>query len=163
MTLLSRNLSLEEMTRSEKARKLKIDNTPGPAELARLKVWAAVIFQPMRDHFGQPLYVSSGFRCDALDTAINRRDTNSQHEMGEAGDLDNDELNAKGISTVTNAEIFHYARAALPFDQLIWEYGDERGPAWVHVSYTDRRPSRGQILRCITGPKGGPLYLPWAP
>lgn len=163
MTQLSANLSLEEMTRSEKAVKLKIDNTPKPDEVARLKRWAVKIFQPLRDHFGQPIFVSSGFRCDALDTAINRRDTNSQHELGEAGDLDNDNLLAKGIVCPTNAEIFHFIRKTLPFDQLIWEYGDGVNPAWVHVSYTERRANRGQILRCVMGPKGLPIYPVWTP
>lgn len=137
---LSKNLTLAEMTRSETARLLKINNDPTPEHLESLKLWAENIFQPIRDHFGKPIYISSGYRSKALNKAIPGSSLTSQHCKGEAGDIDNDG------TTISNSEIFYYIKNNLDFDQLIWEFGNDVNPDWVHVSYK-KSGNRKEILR----------------
>jgi hypothetical protein len=92
--------------------------------------------QPLRDGIGKPIKVNSGYRCKRLNKLIGGSPT-SQHTEGNAADLD-----AVGYS---NAELFNYIKDNLDFDQLIWEFGNRKEPAWVHVSWDSRR-MRKQIL-----------------
>lgn len=161
---LSQHLTLAEVTRSEKARIMGIRNVPDAVTLERLRMVVGAIFEPIRTHFGGPVFVSSGFRCKELDTAINKRVTTSQHIRGEALDLDNDDLIARKVKGApTNAQVFHFIRLVLPFDQLIWEYGDDKSPGWVHVSFNTDGAGRRKILRCTADAKGQPLYSEWKP
>lgn len=137
---LSKNLSLAEVVRSESAKRRGIKNMPTPEHLENLKKLAEKIFQPIRDHFGIPIHVSSGYRSKELNAAIGGSAT-SQHCKGEALDLDMD-----GTS-VTNKQVFEFIKDNLPFDQLIWEFGDNNNPDWVHVSYGSR--NRKEILRAV--------------
>ena len=137
---LSKNLSLAEVVRSESAKRRGIKNMPTPEHLENLKKLAEKIFQPIRDHFGVPIHVSSGYRSKELNAAIGGSAT-SQHCKGEALDLDMD-----GTS-VTNKQVFEFIKDNLPFDQLIWEFGDNNNPDWVHVSYGSR--NRKEILRAV--------------
>jgi len=120
------------------------------------------VFQPIRDHFGVPIRISSGYRSAALNKAIGGAGKtingvyvpSSQHCTGEAVDIDMD-----GTS-VTNAQIFNYIKENLNFDQLIWEFGTDTNPDWVHVSYNSDGAQRKQILKAIK--KGGATsYLPF--
>ena len=138
---LSKNLSLSEITKSNTAIRLGIDNSPSKEDLKRLQLVAEKIFQPLRDHFKRPINVSSGYRGPKLNKAIGGS-TNSQHMIGEAMDIDNDVFGKP-----SNMEIFNYIRENLPFDQLIFEGGTDKNPAWVHVSYTERYPNRREVLR----------------
>lgn len=113
---------------------------PTPEHLDNLKKLAEKIFQPIRDHFGIPTHVSSGYRSKELNAAIGGSAT-SQHCKGEALDLDMD-----GTS-VTNKQVFEFIKDNLPFDQLIWEFGDNNNPDWVHVSYGSR--NRKEVLRAV--------------
>lgn len=135
---LSENLTLAEVIRSESAKRFQIDNKPTEEHLANLKLLAANIFQPMRDHFGVPIHISSGYRSLALNKKIGGA-KNSQHSIGQALDID-----MQGTK-VTNADIFNWAKDNLKFDQLIWEFGDDTNPDWVHISYS-KKP-RKQILK----------------
>lgn len=137
---LSKNLSLAEVVRSESAKRRGIKNMPTPEHLDNLKKLAEKIFQPIRDHFGIPIHVSSGYRSKELNAAIGGSAT-SQHCKGEALDIDMD-----GTS-VTNKQVFEFIKDNLPFDQLIWEFGDNNNPDWVHVSYGSR--NRKEILRAV--------------
>ena len=137
---LSKNLSLSEVTKSNTAIKNGIDNTPTMEHMENLRAVAANIFQPMRDHFNIPIAITSGYRGEELNKIIGGSLT-SQHCKGEALDIDADVY--KGI---TNAEIFNYIALSLDFDQLIWEFGDEDQPNWIHVSYTESRPNRKEKL-----------------
>lgn len=137
---LSKNLSLAEVVRSESAKRRGIKNMPTPEHLDNLKKLAEKIFQPIRDHFGVPIHVSSGYRSKELNAAIGGSAT-SQHCKGEALDIDMD-----GTS-VTNKQVFEFIKDNLPFDQLIWEFGDNNNPDWVHVSYGSR--NRKEILRAV--------------
>jgi hypothetical protein len=136
---LSKNLSLSEVTRSETAKRRGISNMPTPEHIENFKKLAENVFQPIRDHFGVPIRISSGYRSKELNTAIGGS-LSSQHCQGEAIDIDMD-----GTS-ITNAQIFHFIKDNLNFDQLIAEFPVNGNPAWVHVSYESTGKQRKQIL-----------------
>jgi hypothetical protein len=137
--MVSKNISYKEATHSTTAKRLGIDNTPDAEQFSNMIYVAENVFQPVREHFGVPIYVSSFFRSKALNSAI-RGSSSSTHMKGEAMDLD-----ADVFGKVTNAEIFHYIKDNLEFDQLIWEFGTDTEPAWVHVSLS-KGTNRNQIL-----------------
>jgi NADH dehydrogenase FAD-containing subunit len=139
---LSKNLSLAEMTISYEAKRRGITNTPTEEHLVNMKKLAENVFQPIREHFKSPIRISSGYRSLALNKAI-KGATTSQHCSGEAMDIDMD-----GTS-ITNAQIFNYIKDNLVFDQLIWEFGTDKNPDWVHVSYESNGKQRKQILKAI--------------
>jgi hypothetical protein len=136
---LSKNLALSEVTRSETAKRKGISNMPTPEHIENFKKLAENVFQPIRDHFGVPIRISSGYRSKELNTAIGGS-LSSQHCSGEAIDIDMDG------TTITNAEIFHFIKDNLLWDQLIWEFGTDKNPDWVHVSYESTGKQRKQIL-----------------
>ena len=138
--MVSKNITYKEATHSTTAKRLGIDNTPNAEQFSNMVYVAENVFQPIREHFGTPIYVSSFFRSDGLNKAI-KGSINSTHKKGEAMDLDADVYGG-----VTNAQIFNYIKDNLEFDQLIWEFGTEEEPAWVHVSLS-KRNNRNQILR----------------
>jgi hypothetical protein len=136
---LSNNLSLAEMTKSSTAQRRGIDNMPTPEHMENMKVLAAKIFQPIREHFNRPILISSGYRSKALNDAIGGSQT-SQHSIGEAIDIDMDG------TTLSNTDVFNYIKDNLDFDQLIWEFGNDEKPDWVHVSYKANGKQRKSIL-----------------
>jgi zinc D-Ala-D-Ala carboxypeptidase len=128
---LSKNFTLSELTITNS----HLPNTPTAAEIAHLQALVTNVLQPLRDLYGHPICVNSGFRSQAVNHAIGGA-TNSQHCTGEAADLE----------TADNHAIFLLIRQFLPFDQLIWEGGNDRQPAWVHVSFRAER-NRKEVLR----------------
>lgn len=141
---LSKNLDLGELTRSESAKRAGIPNTPTAEHIENMKKLATNIFQPIRDHFGVPIFISSGYRSKQLNDRIGGSST-SQHSSGEAIDIDMD-----GSSNgVTNKEVFDFIKDNLEFDQLIWEFGTKNNPDWVHVSYESTGRQRKQVLRAV--------------
>jgi hypothetical protein len=137
---LSEHLELAEIIRSESAKRNDISNMPSPEHIANLKLLAEHIFEPIRANFRCPILISSGYRSKELNAKVGGSNT-SQHSLGQAIDIDMD-----GTSYgVENEEIFYYIKDKLPFDQLIWEFGTDKNPAWVHVSYSDRH--RRQVLK----------------
>jgi len=152
---LSKNLSLTEVTNSHTAKRKGISNQPTEEHLVALKILAENIFQPIREHFGSPIWVSLGYRSAALNKAIGGA-KKSQHCKGEAIDIDMD-----GKGSPTNAEIFNYIKDNLPFDQLIWEFGSDKAPDWVHVSYSVSGKQRGQILKAKRNLAGKTYYEPY--
>ena len=153
--MLSKNLSIVEFSNSNTAKRKGIDNTPKDTHLEAAKQLAENIFQPIRNHFGKPIWISSGYRSKALNEAIGGSKT-SQHCKGEAMDIDMD-----GKGGPTNVEIFNYIKDNLPFDQLIWEFGTNDNPDWVHVSYKKGGPQRGQILKAKRNSAGKTYYENW--
>jgi len=145
---LSKNLTLKEAVKSNTATRLGIDNTPSQWEINNLTAIADHIFQPIRDHFGVPIGVSSGFRCRDLNKAIGGSKY-SQHMIGEALDID-----ADIYGKVTNADIFNYIKKNLEWDQMIWEFGNDEEPNWVHVSYKEGGVNRKQIRKAMRDSKG---------
>jgi zinc D-Ala-D-Ala carboxypeptidase len=153
---LSKNLSLREVTRSITAKRLGLKNEPDTPQITNLKLLAKHVFQPVRDNFGVPIYVSSGYRSPKLNGAIGGSNT-SQHCQGRALDLD-----ADVFGKISNADIFHYIKDCLDFDQLIWEFGDDANPDWIHVSYTSPTENRGRVLKAYKDPKyPGTTYRLW--
>lgn len=150
---LSKNLSLSEMVISESAKKHGISNMPSEEHLANMKKLATNIFQPIREHFSQPIHISSGYRSVELNKLIGGVNS-SQHSTGEAMDIDMDG------STISNAQIFDWIKHNLVFDQLIWEFGTDANPDWVHVSYESTGKQRKQILKSIKK-NGTTVYIPY--
>ena len=135
---LSQNLTLAEACRSETAKRKHIDNTPSGIEIDNLKLTAENIFQPIRDHFKKPIYVSSMYRCERLNGLVGGT-SHSKHITGQAIDIDNDGTD------VSNKDIFNFIKDNLKFDVLIWEFGDD-SPNWIHCSYVEGL-NRGQVYR----------------
>ena len=150
---LSKNLTLKECLRSKTAKRLGIDNTPEDETVIKiLEKVARFIFQPLRDAFGCPIYVSSGYRCPDLNRAIGGS-KRSQHMEGRALDLD-----ADVYQNCTNAQIFNWIKNNLDFDQIVWEFGTEDNPDWVHVSYVSEDDNRNRCLVAKRDSKGKVYY-----
>ncbi len=130
---------MEELTKSQTATRKGIDNTPSPEHQANLQSLCTAILQPIRDHFGQVVTVSSGYRSPVLCAAIGSKST-SQHARGEAADFE--------IFGVSNKELADYIHEHLDYDQLILEYWKESDPnsGWVHCSYSEGN-NRNQYLK----------------
>ena len=149
---LSKNLSLAEVTKSNTANRLNIDNTPDDWAKENLKAIAEHVFQPLRDAFKCPIFVSSGYRGPELNAAIGGS-KRSQHMEGRALDLD-----ADVFGRCTNGEIFRWILNNVTFDHLIWEFGDKDNPDWVHVSYVHDGVNRGRCLKACRDDKGKTYY-----
>lgn len=154
--MLSKHLSYSEVTKSATALKFGIKNIPSEKHLNNLEIYAQKIFEPIRNHFNVPIFVSSGYRSKKLNSIIGGSKS-SQHCKGQALDLDQDHRNSK----ITNKDIFLFVKDSLDFDQMIWEFGDSDNPGWVHVSYNpDRENQRNQVL-VATKSKGKTKYTLW--
>ena len=137
---LSENFSLLELTKSQTAERKGINNTPSPEHQENLKRLCETILQRVRDHFGQVVTISSGYRSPELCIAIGSK-TTSQHAKGEAADLE--------IFGVSNKELADWINENLYYDQLILEYWkgeEEPNSGWVHCSFT-LNGNRKQYLR----------------
>jgi hypothetical protein len=138
---LSNYVSLAEVTKSDTAKRKGISNEPTPEHLENLKTISTEVFDKVREHFGVPIYISSGYRSAALNKAIGGSST-SDHNLGRALDLDQD---GRG-NGVTNMEVFEFIKDNLEFDQLIGEFQRADGNFdWVHVGYR-KGANRKQIL-----------------
>jgi zinc D-Ala-D-Ala carboxypeptidase len=151
---LSEHLDLSEVIRSDSAKRNGISNMPTGEHIANFMLLAEKIFEPIREHFGVPIHISSGYRSKELNAKIGGSAT-SQHCKGQAVDIDMD----GSTNGVTNADVFNYIKDNLPFDQLIWEFGNEDNPDWVHVSYVEK--PRKQILKAFKM-NGATKYFPYA-
>ncbi len=136
---LTENFSLLELTKSQTAERKGIDNTPSPEHQENLKLLCESILQPVRDHFGKVVTISSGYRSPELCTAIGSKIT-SQHAKGQAADFE--------IFGVSNKALADYINSELYYDQLILEYWKESDPnsGWVHCSFSAGN-NRKQYLR----------------
>ena len=136
---LTENFSLKELTSSQTAERKGIDNTPSTEHQENLKSLCESILQPIRDHFGRVVSVSSGYRSVDLCVAIGSS-TGSQHAKGEAADFE--------IFGISNKELADYINENLDYDQLILEYWKEEDPnsGWVHCSYKSEG-NRRQYLK----------------
>ena len=137
---ISDHISYTEAIKSNTATRRGIDNTPGDYEITNMIGIAENIFEPLRKWVGGPIKINSMFRCEELNTAIGGS-SRSQHCQGRAIDVDDT------FGNKTNAEMFNYIKENLNFDQLIWEFGDDANPDWVHVSYISKAENRNRILK----------------
>lgn len=141
---ISKYITYKEATRSNTAKRYGISNHPSSSVLEKMKVTGKKVFDPVREHFGVPMFVSSFFRSWGLNKKLGGS-KNSQHPRGEAIDIDDVLSGDEGPS---NSEIFYFIKDNLEFDQLIWEFGDDEEPNWVHVSYKEGN-NRGIVLRAV--------------
>ncbi|WP_286747865.1 D-Ala-D-Ala carboxypeptidase family metallohydrolase [Roseivirga sp. UBA1976] len=143
MVKISRYVTYKEAVKSQQAERLGIDNTPNEEQLKNMRFIGENIFDKVRLFVGGILFVSSFFRCRLLNMAIGGSKS-SQHCEGLAIDIDADVYQSNGK---TNKDIFFFILRNLEFDQLIWEFGDNNQPAWVHVSARPDGRNRKQVLR----------------
>ena len=139
---ISKYITLEEATKSQTAIRLGLSNMPGPKEIESMRLVALNCFDPLRRWWKKPIGISSFYRCEKLNKAI-KGSRYSQHVKGQAIDIDADMFH----NGITNKMIYDWLKDNVDFDQLIWEYGDDLNPAWVHVSYAGRGKNRKQLLR----------------
>jgi hypothetical protein len=129
---LSRDFILSEFTDTDTG----LPNVPGEGEIRNLKLLAQKVLQPARDKFGV-INVTSGFRSPEVNSSVKGSAT-SDHLYGRAADIQCEDM----------ASVFNYIRKYLPFKQLIWEFGTDVQPGWIHVSY-DVLNNRGEFLKAI--------------
>jgi zinc D-Ala-D-Ala carboxypeptidase len=140
--MISQHISEKEATKSITALRLGIDNTPNSYHRNNMKTLAANVFEPLREWVGGAIKITSMYRSQELNEAIGGS-KNSQHSKGQAIDIDD----IYGYKT--NAEMFEYIKDNLEFDTLIWEFGNEDNPDWLHISYVDREKNRSRILKAV--------------
>lgn len=131
--------TLKEMIASAAATREGIDNTPGLQETEALTALVEDVLDPLREMYGHPIHVTSGYRCEALNKAVGGAKT-SQHLRGEAADI---HTGKRG----ENAKLYRLIEKYYDYDQLIWEHGTDQEPSWVHVSYKAEGGNRKQTLR----------------
>ena len=140
MEKISEHISYKEAVRSSTAKRLGIENTPTEFDLKRMKSISENIFEPLREAVNGPIRINSFFRSKELNKAVGGSGT-SQHCRGEAFDLDD------SYGHMSNADMFKFIKDNLSFDQMIWEFGDENNPDWVHVSYVSPQENRNRCLK----------------
>lgn len=134
---LSNNLTLSEATKSATATKYGIVNHPDPRQIEIMKHLANNLFQPVRDHFGKPIFVSSFFRSQKLNKRVSKSKRSDHMILGDIAAID---MDGDVFKSPSNAEIFWYIYDNMPYYKLIWEFGNNVNPSWVHVSFsTDPR------------------------
>ena len=138
--MISKHISYKEGTHSITAIRLGIENTPNNEQLNNMELISEKIFEPLRKWVGGPIKINSFFRCPDLNKAIGGS-SKSQHCKGQAMDIDDT------FGRVTNAEMYHFIKEHLDFDQMIWEFGDDDNPDWVHVSYVSSEDNRNRCLQ----------------
>ena len=138
--MISEHVSYKEGTYSVTATRLGFDNTPDDEQLDNMELVAKEVFEPLREWVGGPIKINSFFRGSELNRAIGGA-KKSQHMKGQAMDIDDN------YGHTTNAEMYHWIKETLDFDQLIWEFGDDDNPNWLHVSYVSKEDNRNRCLK----------------
>jgi len=136
---------------SNTATRRGIDNNPNDEQLENMKLVAEEVFEPLRDWVDGPIKINSFFRSPELNTAIGGS-SKSQHCKGQAMDIDDT------FGKATNAEMYHWIKDHMDFDQMIWEFGDDDNPNWVHVSYVSPKENRSRCLKAYKD-KGKTKYM----
>jgi zinc D-Ala-D-Ala carboxypeptidase len=145
---ISKHITYNEGTHSNTATRRRMRNEPDETQLKAMKKLAKEVFEPLRTEFGEPIRENSFFRSVALNKAIGGSGT-SQHCSGEAIDID-------ATNGITNKKLFDYIKKNLDFDQLIWEFGTDKNPDWIHVSYKSTKENRKKVLKAVKD--GNPVY-----
>ena len=139
MSKISKHITYKEATRSVTALRLGIKNKPTEYELQNMELIAEKVFEPLREAVNGPIKINSFYRSEELNKAIGGS-SRSQHCQGRAIDIDD------VYGYVSNAYMYYYIKDNLDFDQLIWEFGTDTNPDWVHVSYVDGDSNRKRCL-----------------
>jgi len=140
MEKISEHITLREATKSNTALRLNINNIPNDYQTGNMVAIAINLFEPLRKWVGGAIRINSFYRSEKLNQAIGGS-SRSQHCQGRAMDIDDN------FGHKTNAEMFEYIRKNLNYDQMIWEFGNDANPDWVHVSYVSKDQNRGRCLR----------------
>jgi len=148
--MISKHISYKEGVYSITATRRGINNDPNDEQLNNMELLAEKVFEPLREWVGGPIKINSFFRCPELNKAIGGS-SKSQHCHGQAIDIDDT------YGKVANSEMYHYIKENLDFDQIIWEFGDDDNPNWVHVSYVSEEDNRKRCLRAYRS-NGKTLY-----
>jgi len=138
--MISKHISYKEGVYSVTAIRKGIDNEPNEEQLSNMKLVAEKIFEPVRTYFKVPIKVNSFFRSPDLNKAIGGS-TKSQHCKGQAIDIDDT------YGKIKNSDIYWWIKENLDFDQMIWEFGNNDNPDWVHVSYVSPDKNRNRCLK----------------
>ena len=139
---ISKHISIKESVRSITAERLDIDNFPDNETIIAMQLLANRVFEPLRKWVEGPIRINSFYRSPELNKAIGGS-ARSQHCKGQAIDIDDT------YGHRTNASMFTYIKNHLDFDQIIWEFGDDKNPAWVHVSYVSEEDNRHRCLKAV--------------
>jgi hypothetical protein len=137
---ISNHITYAESIHSNTAKRRGIDNTPNPTQVEAMKLLASEVFEPLREWVGGPIKVNSFFRSVALNEVLGGV-ASSQHCKGQAVDLD-DVYGRK-----SNAEMYRWVKENLCFDQLIWEFGTDMNPNWIHISFVSKEDNRNRCLK----------------
>lgn len=140
MEKLSKHVSYKEGVYSITAKRLGLENDPSDDHLANMKLLAEKVFEPLREHVQHPIKINSFYRGPELNKAIGGSNS-SQHCKGQAMDIDDSYGNA------TNAYMYEWIKKNLDYDQMIWEFGDDENPDWVHVSFVNEGVNRNRCLK----------------
>ena len=154
MINFSKHVSWKEGVYSRTAERKGLDNIPNAEQKKCMHDVAQYLFEPLREWVGGPIKINSFFRGKPTNTAIGGSKY-SQHMKGQAMDID-DTFGHK-----TNAEMFHYIKDNLDFDQMVWEFGTEYpdgNPNWLHISYVTHRANRKKLTLAVTQ-KGKTKYI----
>jgi hypothetical protein len=137
---ISKHISYKEGVYSRTALRRGIKNNPNAEQMENMVAIAEEVFEPLRMWVGGPIKINSFFRSPELNKAIGGSGK-SQHCHGQAIDLDDT------FGRATNAEMYEFIKENLNFDQIIWEFGDDTNPDWVHVSYVSPEQNRNRCLK----------------
>jgi len=138
--MISKHISYKEGVYSRTALRRGIKNNPNAEQMENMITIAEEVFEPLRMWVGGPIKINSFFRSPELNKAIGGSGK-SQHCYGQAIDLDDT------FGKMSNAEMYDFIKENLDFDQIIWEFGDDDNPDWVHVSYVSAEENRKRCLK----------------
>lgn len=143
--------TIDELCKSVTASNKHIDNTPNEEQRENLIALIVEVLDPLREAFGKPIIVNSGFRCEKLNKLVGGAKT-SQHTTGEAVDI-------QSVGDKYNKELFALALKTCKYDQLIFEY-DKGGrvPDWIHISFKKNGGNRKQVLEAVRS-KNKTVYI----
>lgn len=133
--------SLEEFTKSRLAIQNGIDNTPSIEEEGNIVSLVKHLLDPVRRMYNKPIIVTSGYRSKALNAILKNSSPTSQHMTGQAADI-------QTVGDKDNRKLFDLIKS-MDFDQLIWEYGNDEQPDWIHVSYVSTAKNRHEVLKAV--------------
>ena len=139
MKNISKHVTYKEGVYSNTATRLGLKNEPTEAHLTNMELLSEKVFEPLRTHVNGPIKINSFYRGPELNKAIGGS-SKSQHCNGQAMDIDDT------YGYMTNADMFKYIKNNLSFDQMIWEFGTDENPDWVHVSYVNEEANRNRCL-----------------
>ena len=152
MDKLSKHVSYKEGVHSVTALRLGLKNDPTDEHISNMELICEKIFEPLRMHVNGPIKINSFYRGPELNAAIGGS-AKSQHCHGQAMDIDDTYGHA------SNKEMFNWIKANCDYDQMIWEFGDDNNPNWVHVSYVNPGENRKRCLKAYKDDNNKTKYM----